>query len=794
MAKITINNQICECEENEYILQIARRNGIFIPAICYLSGCSPTLACRLCMVEADGKRVYSCNAKAKDGMSVITDTAEINTERKAIMQAYCVNHPLECGVCDQSGECELQNFVHHLGVDEQIYAIKDTHKTQKNWGLINYDPSLCIVCERCITVCKDKIGEAALKTTARGGDLPDKNLKDSMPKDAFAVWNKFQKSLIAPTNGENLECSECGECTAVCPVGALVGSKFQYSSNAWELTKIPASNPHSSDCELVYYDIKRSGIENRTEKIYRVSNDYDFGEINTAARFGYDFSKEKSTKNKEAFEKIVKNIENGEIKTIKFNSFITNEEAKILSLLKEKFDLNLVNDEAFAYQNFLREFAKFSGESLYNANSETIKNSDFIVVCGSFLRSDSPNLGYKVNNALKINKASGIYFHTINDKVVENYAKNFICVKYESKFDGEILLWILQKFGENLPSWLNEKLQNEFEISQISQTKKDENGDEITQTSEIKTSKFAKLLGLDETKANEILAKKEKFSLIVVEDFIFSKNAKTLAKLTGLIQKFTPFKVLVVPPRTNSLGVALICDLDKNVKGKILGYNENGDITMGVLKGDLDMPSLIQQEGTFTNYDKRVVPTNAAISYDGFELNDIANSLGVKSEFTIDYTPNLGENFKNIKFDDLENFYDNGGANHRGYELENQICQNETSEFEIKNLNETLNLKENEVQIYKANPIHQFSKFTNAASQLNEVASLIVGSEFLDKFGLNDGEIVTLKKGEFALAISVKFDKNIQGVLLPYFDEKIEFERIFENSRYAVVSVEKAKA
>ncbi|MBQ7271863.1 MAG: (2Fe-2S)-binding protein, partial [Campylobacter sp.] len=261
MAKITINNQICECEENEYILQIARANGIFIPAICYLSGCSPTLACRLCMVEADGKRVYACNAKAKDGMVVITDTPEIASERKAIMQTYCINHPLECGVCDQSGECELQNFVHHLGVDEQIYAIKDTHKMPKNWGLINYDPSLCIVCERCITVCKDKIGEAALKTTARGGDMPDKALKDSMPKDAFAVWNKFQKSLIAPANGENLECSSCGECTAVCPVGALVGSKFQYSSNAWELTKIPASNPHSSDCELIYYDIKRSGIE-----------------------------------------------------------------------------------------------------------------------------------------------------------------------------------------------------------------------------------------------------------------------------------------------------------------------------------------------------------------------------------------------------------------------------------------------------------------------------------------------------------------------------------------------------
>ena len=81
---------------------------------------------------------------------------------------------------------------------------------------------------------------------------------------------------------------------------------------------------------------------------------------------------------------------------------------------------------------------------------------------------------------------------------------------------------------------------------------------------------------------------------------------------------------------------------------------------MGVFKNDLDMPSLARQEGTFTNYDKRVVPTNAALSYDGFELNDIANALGINTEFTIDYTPNLGVNFKNIKNEFLVIFLEKG--------------------------------------------------------------------------------------------------------------------------------------
>ncbi len=90
---ITINGQNIACNESESILQIARRKGIEIPAICYLSNCSPTVACKLCMVDIDGKRNYSCNAKAKDGMNILTHTPEILEERNAIMQSYDVNHP-----------------------------------------------------------------------------------------------------------------------------------------------------------------------------------------------------------------------------------------------------------------------------------------------------------------------------------------------------------------------------------------------------------------------------------------------------------------------------------------------------------------------------------------------------------------------------------------------------------------------------------------------------------------------------------------------------------------------------
>lgn len=859
MAKITIDGKACECDEGEYILQVARRCGVFIPALCYLSGGTPTLACRLCMVEADGKRVYSCNAKAKDGMVVYSRSPEIDAEREAITQVYCINHPMACGVCDQSGECELQNLAHLMCTNIQSYAIRDTAREVQDWGYLSYDPSLCIVCERCITAAKDRLGVDAFKLVPRGGDAPSKEQKDAMPKDAYAVWNKLQKSLIARVN-ENDDCVNYGESAAVCPTGALVESAFKYVSNAWELRQIPASNPHSSDCELLYYEVKRRGIGEPREKIYRVSSDINFSVLHAGARFGWDFSNERASKSEVVFNRIVRGIEDGEIKNIKFNSFITNEEARILELLRQKFKLALINDEALAYQKFLHEFSKLSGTKFYNADSHAIKNSDFIVVCGTFLRSDAPNLGYAVNSACKLNKASGIYFHPFCDEGIKGFSKNFIHQPHAAGLEAQILLWILQKFGRDLPGWLDAKLAAEFKISRAAAKENldeksagsqnpensaeangaenvasasgdadfasaDGNAKNSAQNSEnpaeSKISNFARALGLDEQKVDELLAKKERFSLIIGEDFIRTPNSAMLARLAGLVQRYTPFKVLLVPPRTNSLGVALICELGAQMSaGETLGYNEAGDISFGVLEADLDAPSLVQQEGTFTNYDKRVVPTNAALDYGGYELNDIACALGVCAEHAIGYTSSLGADFEPIKFDDLENFYDNGGANHRGYELRNEELAASEEEFEIS-LFAPLGAGEGEILIYEANPLHQFNKFSGASSALGEAGALYLSPGIAEALGVSAGDVVKIYKSDGAghnektsgaaktsaandksgatglvslkreIVASVKIDPGFSGAYLPYFDEKLRGEIFFKTSRYAGVKIEK---
>ncbi len=752
---ISINGKQCKAKEGEFILNIARREDIFIPAICYLTGCSPTLACRLCIVDADNKRVYACNAKAKDGMQITTDSEEIANERKAIMQVYNVNHPLQCGVCDQSGECELQNYTLYEKVNEQKFAIADTKRPIRDWGVLKYDAALCIVCEKCVTVCKDSIGDSVLKTVPRGGEPLNKELKASMPKDSYAMWNKLQKSIIGTINEDNsLECQDCGECIAVCPVGALVSTDFQYRANVWELKKIPAANPHSSDCSLIYYEVKN-------DSIYRVTNEPHYSPISGAVRFGYDFENRVKEKDRQSFEKAVDFIKN-RADTIKFNSYITNEEALILQKLKEKYNLKLINKDALAYQKFLKNFSKTSGKSLYSGSLKTIRESNFIISVGTHLRYDNPVTGYAMNNALSMNKGAGIYFHPLIDTVVEKFSKNILTISPDIGSEEHILAFILNYF--------------------------------IKEGVDIKLPEFDRsIIGLPEDfeeKMTKMLAKKDRFSLIVGEDLYTHERSENIAKLVGLIEKYTDFSVVIIPSQTNTLGVSLICDLDEKEGKSVVGYNEKGDFTLSALgDGDLDIPALNQQEGTFTNIDKRVVPTNAALSYNGYILNDIANELGLKTKYTIDYTPQLPKNrgFEPLEFDLLPNFFDNGANEIRGYLLKQKSVKS-TDEIDFVKKPKKIDPKD---AIYRSNPINQFNFFTNKAHQLKEDGALYVSNEFLQSYDLKDGDLVSI---ENVIELKVKLDKQLGGKIayLPTFDAKIDTDKIFQTGyRFAKININK---
>ena len=820
MITLTIDGKQVEAKDGESILNVARANDVFVPAVCYLTRCSPTLACRLCLVEADGKQVYGCNTKVKADMEVVTETPTIAKERRAIMEVYDVNHPLQCGICDQSGECELQNYSLYMKVDSQSYSIKDVHRPTAHWGVMNYDPGLCIVCERCVTVCKDMVGSNALSTVKRPSDAIEKTFKSEMPKDAYAMWNKLNKSLI----GYDADaCTDCGECISVCPVGALVSHDFQYTSNSWELKKIPAANSHSSDCAFIYYEIKQDSIDNhKTKRIYRVTNEPHYSTLNGAGRFAYDFDNKVQTKDTTAFINAIEAFKKA--KNIKFNSFITNEEALLLQKIVDKTGANLVNEDARLYQEFLKNYSSTAGTSLYSSTLTAVHDSNFVISVGSYLKSDLPNARYALNNSVIMNKGASLYFHPIEDPVMEKIGKkgkttDFIY--HDALAQESILYFILYKFGKDLPEAVKSYLASltEMRTKTISETikekvveiVKDEETGEEKEVSKMVPKKVSKEVEyeyislLEDFNKDEnfidlidtMLAKKDTYSLIVGEDLITHPNADNLAKLCGLITKYTKFEVVIIPTSINTLGVSQICTLSCEQEGFTVGYNEKADFELSALgDGDLDTPALNQQEGTFTNIDKKIIPTNAAVAFKGYALNNIANMiLDVDVEYTIDYTSELPleKGYQPLDFDSLPNMFGNDRVEYRGYDLSSSEVEfnDDVKEISLRKLE----LNENEIVIYKANPINQFNEFTAISHEFkdNLQSGIFFSTVMFDKLELEEGSVLKVSANNQTLELEAFIDIQIEGEIayVSTFDKNSASKALFDTFRYNTAVVEK---
>ena len=735
---VTIDGKSCSAVFGQTILEIARENDIYIPTMCYLTKTLPIASCRMCIVDVEGVdgAILSCQEKATDGAVINTTNDELFKERQNIMKLYNVNHPLECGVCDKSGECDLQNKTMEFGVSKQSFTAKEPARPVQNWGVISYDPALCIMCEKCVRVSTEITGDEALKVK-------------------FGGYNSTIENVKQDANYKTL-----GEAAAVCPVGALVDSRFKYTANAWELTQIPSTCPHCGAGHDVIYEMKKG-------EIYRVGNTAEFSTMCSASRYGFDIANKDVKKDERAFKSALKAFESAE--TILFSNEISNEEAYILQKLKETKGYKLVSHEARAFQKFMASYGTITGKSLYNGSLESLSQSKAIIVIGTRVNDDAPLVKYHINMASKWHRARVAYMHPIEDSEMKNIVTQFI--KYEAGSE------------EGVVALLAETLLKDIELP--------ENIRAVLNDLDIGNLSAESNVGEEELEAlQKSLLKKSGFSLVIGSDLYAHPRAENIAKIVALLEQYAGFNVICVPPAGNGMGISQICDLDDTIEGSTVGYNVQGDFTLSAFGGgDLNMPSFTQQEGTLTSIDKRVTTMNVVLEYGGYVLNELANELGLNAEHTIEYTKDLprAKGFKAVEFDDLTDYFDAKGNEHRGYILDEVDVATDISIEDVAEMSAF-----DGTVIYNCNPQEHFSPLTAKSNNLTKNALLLGSQQFATAAKLRDGDTICYTINSVKFNRVFKIDTSLKGTIAlnPIFDMGLS-TALLSSYRFSKVDLER---
>ncbi len=217
MPKIIINNKEIEFEEGMTVLQACELAGEEIPRFCYHERLSIAGNCRMCLVEMEKspKPIASCAMPATEGMKIKTNTSLVDKARKGVMEFLLANHPLDCPVCDQGGECDLQDQSLFYGLDSSRYTESKRQVDEKYMGpLIKTQMTRCIHCTRCIRFATEVAGIPELGATGRGEDME--------------ITTYLEKSMESELSANVID---------LCPVGALTSKPYAFEARPWELKK-----------------------------------------------------------------------------------------------------------------------------------------------------------------------------------------------------------------------------------------------------------------------------------------------------------------------------------------------------------------------------------------------------------------------------------------------------------------------------------------------------------------------------------------------------------------------------
>jgi len=286
-CKVTIDGHTIEVPAGTLLTDAARAADVHVPIFCSHQKLPPLGACRICVVEVglprrgpDGKPALdpagtpvvtwmpkpqtACTTYVADGMQVRTTSPEAVTARKGVMEFLLVNHPLDCPVCDEGGECQLQDLAFAFGADfSRMDEAKRTFVSEDLGPVVKKEANRCIVCMRCVRYCDEIMGDDALTAHQRG-----------------------VRTEISSFDRQPLDCEQCGNCIEVCPVGALTALPYRFKARPWDLRQHITVCPYCANGCSVRLGVRGMEILRARGTEHRgVNQEY----LCVRGRFGYEF-------------------------------------------------------------------------------------------------------------------------------------------------------------------------------------------------------------------------------------------------------------------------------------------------------------------------------------------------------------------------------------------------------------------------------------------------------------------------------------------------------------------------